>query len=231
MPNAPEAQKAPESRDSNHPEARDPNSVGGRLRGVAGQTARDARSIGKSTAEAAAHTTDVAADMIRRVADQGQEAARLGLRAMAGAQAPLAAVSYDQSRRVVEATARVTEVYHAAAQRTADDVQALVGSFANLGRGLQQYQHAYLDLISRSMKSVSHKRQDLFRVNSSVEFAEIQRDIYLDTVNSLLTGSTTLLQIVGQITQGAVQPLQERARARRPGDEEGRRTGAASSRP
>lgn len=218
MPNTSEAKKAPESHDSNHPEARDPNSVGGRLRAVAGQNAQEARSIGERTANSAAHTTDaavdVAHDMTRRVADQSEEAVRLGLRAVAGAQAPLADVSYDQSRRLVEATARVTDVYHDAAQRTADDVQALIGAFSNLGRGLQRYQHAYLDLISRSMESVSRKRQDLFRVNSPIEFAEIQRDIYLDAVNSLLTGSTTLLQIVGQITQDAVRPLQERARAR-----------------
>lgn len=218
MPSTSEAKRSPESHDNGQPEARDPNSVGGRLRAVTGQTVQDARDIGQRTAETAARTTDaatdVARDMTRRVADQGQEAVRLGLRAVAGTQAPLAEVSYDQSRRLVEATARVTDIYHDAAQRTAEDVQALVGSFSNLGRGLQQYQHAYLDLVSRSMESVSRKQQDLFRVNSPVEFAEVQRDLYLEVVNTMLTGSTTLLQIVGQITQDAVRPLQERAQAR-----------------
>jgi hypothetical protein len=217
MASASEAKRTAESHDNTHPEARDPDSVGGRLRAVAGQNAQDARNIGERTAEAAARTADTVADVTRdmtqRVADQGREAVRLGLRAVAGAQAPLADVSYDRSRRLVETTARVTDIYHDAAQRTADDVQALVGSFTSLGRGLQQYQHAYLDVLNRSLESVSRKQQDLFRANSPVELAEVQRDIYLDAVNNMLTGSTMLLQIAGQIAQEAVKPLQERARA------------------
>lgn len=216
-PSSSETKKVHDSQNNNPAEARDPHSAGGRLRAVAGENVQDARNVGERTAEAAARTTDAVAevtrDMTRRVADQGQEAVRLGIRAVAGAHAPLADVSYDQSRHLVETTARVTDIYHDAAQRTADDVHALVGSFSSLGRGLQQYQQAYLGVISRSMENVARKRQDLFRVNSAVEFAEIQRDIYLDTMNSLLTGSTTLLQIMGQIAQDAVRPLQERARA------------------
>jgi hypothetical protein len=53
----------------------------------------------------------------------------------------------------------------------------------------------------------------VLQVNSPVKLAEIQHDIYIDVVNNLFMGSTTLLQIAGQIAQDAVRPLQERVRA------------------
>jgi len=43
-----------------------------------------------------------------------------------------------------------------------------------------------------------------------VQFAEVQRDLYVDLVSTTLTASTTLLQLTGQIAQDAVRPLQER---------------------
>ena len=187
MTNTSEAKKIHELQDQSQPEARE----AARLRIVAAQRAQDARDIGERTAEAAARTADAATDATR---DMTQRAA-------------------DQNRRMVEATARVTDVYRDGAARTKDDVQALVGTYLSLGRGFGQYQRTYLDLVSRSMKSRARKWQDLFQAHSPVEFAQIQCDIYLDGVNNLFTGSTTLLQLAGQIAEEAVQPLQKRALA------------------
>ena len=93
-------------------------------------------------------------------------------------------------------------------------MQALLGSYANLGRGLERYQRAYLDLLNRSVGSMVHRQQDLLRANSPVQFAEIQRAIYLEGVNALFTYNATLLNIAGEIARDTVQPLQDRARRR-----------------
>jgi hypothetical protein len=193
------------------------------------QTATDA---GRRTAEAATHlgekvsgavkgTTETATDaaqrtaeIARNTAERGREAALSGFRAIAGAQAPLADAGFEQSRRALEVTSAVTDVYRQAAERAAGDVRALFDCWANLGRGMQQWQQAYVDAVRGSMESLTRKRQDLVQANSPVQFAEVQRDLYVDFVNHTAKASATLLQLAGQIAQDAVRPLQERAHAR-----------------
>lgn len=173
----------------------------------AGLTSEPARTAGAAA--------EVIRDMTKRIADKSHQAVRLSLNAVAGAQVPLVDAGYEQSRRMVEAAARMTDIGHDGAQRTAEDLQAMIGSYYSLGRGMQRYQHAYLDLLSRSMDSVARKRQEMSKVHSTVDFAEIQRDIYLDSVNSMFAGCMTLLQIAAQISQDAMLPLQERSTLRK----------------
>ena len=61
---------------------------------------------------------------------------------------------------------------------------------------------------NRSMQSMASKQQNLFRANSPVAFAEIQRDIYFDAVNAMFTGSTILLNV------GTDRPRRREAAAR-----------------
>lgn len=82
--------------------------------------------------EATTGHAHVAIDATRHAAGQGQEAIRHGMRAAAGAQAQLADITDDQSRRSVEGSARAANVH----QSAAENMQALLGSYANLGRGL-----------------------------------------------------------------------------------------------
>ena len=81
----------------------------------------------------------------QRAADRGRENVRQGVHAITSAQAPLADMGYDNSRRFVETTASVTEVYRDATESTAEDVMSLVGAYSNIGRGMQRYQHALFD--------------------------------------------------------------------------------------
>jgi Phasin protein len=189
------------------------------------QIAQAARQTGERGADAAKRSVDTSADATRRTAeltadaaqraaDQGREATIAGLRAVAGIQGPLADAGFEQSRRALETTSGMTEVYRQGAERAADDVRALFESWMSLGRGLQQWQQAYFDAVRQSMDIVSGKRRDLGQTDSPRQFAEVQRDLYVDLVNSALRGSTTLLQLTAQIAQEAVRPLQERARAR-----------------
>jgi flagellar biosynthesis/type III secretory pathway protein FliH len=213
MPSVSEPKKATESQNNNQPETRN----GGGSLPNPGQSAKDVPNIGERSAEAATRAAGAAAGIVRnltqRVAEQAQAGLQVGLHAVAEMQAPLAAVSTNQSRQLMEITTSVTDICHEAAQRSGDDVRAVTESFHNLARGLQTYQRAYLDLLSRSIEGVSRKQHDVLHVNSPVKLAEIQRDIYIDVVNNLFAGTTTLLQIAGQIAQDAVRPLQERAQA------------------
>jgi hypothetical protein len=149
-----------------------------------------------------------------RAADQGREATLSGLRALAGVQGPLADAGFEQSRRALEVTSGLTDVYRQGAERAAGDVRALFDSWASLGRGVQQWQQAYVDALRQSMESMARKRQDLVQANSPMQFAEVQRDLYVDLMKNTLKASTTLLQLTGQIAQEAVRPLQERTNAR-----------------
>lgn len=163
-----------------------------------------------TAADATRRTAEIATDTAGRVADQGREATISGLRAIAGVQGPLADAGLEQSRRAMEISSRVTDVYRQAAERAAGDVRALFDSWMSVGRGVQQWQQAYFDALRRSLETVARRRQDFAQTSSPVQFAEVQRDLYVDLVNTTLTASTTLLQLTGQIAQDAVRPLHER---------------------
>ncbi len=160
--------------------------------------------------EATTGHAHVVTDVTRQATSQSQEAIRHGMQAAAGARARLADISNDQRRPSADGSACAASVY----QGAAENMQALLGSYANLGRGLERYQRAYLDLLHRSMGSMVHQQQGLLRANSPAQFAEIQRAIYLEGVNALFTYNATLLDIAGEIARDTVQPLQERARGR-----------------
>ena len=101
-----------------------------------------------TAADATRRTADTAAETAQRATDQGREATMSGLRAIADAQGPLTEAGFEQSRRALEITSRVADVYRQAAERAATDVHALFNSWMSLGRGVQRWQQAYADAIS-----------------------------------------------------------------------------------
>jgi hypothetical protein len=135
----------------------------------------------------------------------------LRVRAAAGLNGRMADAGYGRSHRVLGAAARALDIYREAGDSTAENVQALFSAYVTLGRGAQQMQHACFDLLDRAVVHATHKPQDLLRCKTLEEFAEVQRDLYLDAVNHALESSTTLLQLASQMTQQAMRPLQARA--------------------
>jgi hypothetical protein len=57
----------------------------------------------------------------------------------------------------------------------------------------------------------SHKPQDLLRAKSIEEFAAIQRDLYIDTINHALEASSILLQMAAGVAQEARPAPQSRS--------------------
>lgn len=182
---------------------------------VLNRAADEARDIGVSVADTVARTADAAVDITQRVADQGREVIWLGVRAAAGVNGRLADVGYGRSHRVIGQLARALEIYRQAAEGTAEQFQALFTSWTTLGRGVQEVQHAWLELLDRATERNVRKPQDILRCKSIDEMAEIQRDLWVDGVKHAMEAGTALLQIAGRVTSEAMRPLQSRPQSSR----------------
>jgi hypothetical protein len=73
------------------------------------------------------------------------------------------------------------------------DGRGFVGYYTQLGRGFVQMQQSYFDVLRRSM-----------------EVAEVQRDLYRNTVTTTIEASRTVLLAAAQAAQSAMRPFQRR---------------------
>jgi hypothetical protein len=173
--------------------------------------AEDFREVGETMADTMVRTTDAAVEIGQRVAEQSRDVMLLGVRAAAGMNGRLADAGYGGSHRALGAASRALQICQQASDNTAEHVEALFSATMTVGRGLQQMQHACLDMLDRAVDGAAHRPQDLLRCKSLEELAEVQRDLYLDAVNRAVESSTTLLQIAAQTAQQAMRPLHARA--------------------
>lgn len=195
--------------------ARTAREVAGRTDDVLSRTADDAREIGAHVADTVARTADAAVDITQRVAEQQRETLWLGVRAAAGVNSRLADTRYDDSHRAVASAARAMDIYREAAESTAENVQALITSAMHFGRGVQEMQQTWLHLLDQAAKRARRRPQDVLRAKSLEELAEVQRDIYIDTVNYALEASSSMLQLGGRVAQDTARPLQGRTQVAR----------------
>ena len=65
-----------------------------------------------------------------------------------------------------------------------------------------------LEIVDQSLENAAHKPQDMLRAKSLVELAEVQRDLYLSTINHAVESGSRLLEMAGRTAQEAVRPLQ-----------------------
>ena len=164
-------------------------------------------------ADTVSRTADAAVDITQRVADQGREVVWLGMRAAAGMNGRFADASYGTSHRFLEQAARMMDIYGQASDSTADSLKTLFNASLSLGRGMQQMQHTWLNLLDRSTNEAVRKPQDLLRCKSLVELADAQREMFVDNVERAIESSTTMLQVTERVVREAIGPLQSRARA------------------
>jgi hypothetical protein len=201
----------------------DANKVGrGRVRTAMGDAAQESEDnvraamdeseamIG-TVAETVSRTADAAVDITQRVADQGREVVWLGMRAAAGVNGRLADVSYGNGHRFLEQAARMMDIYGQASESTADNLKTLFNASLSLGRGIQQMQHTWLNLLDRSVNDAARKPQDLLRCKSPVEFAEAQREIFVQSIDRAIETSTTMLQLAERVVRDAIGPLQSKS--------------------
>jgi phosphoribosyl-ATP pyrophosphohydrolase len=163
-----------------------------------------AQGISQTVAEAA----DAATAMSSKVGEKSREVMLMAARAAAGVSGRVADMSYGRSHDMLNSTVHALDVYRDATERSAERVHALFSSYVTLGRGLQQMQHAWLEMVDHSLQTASHKPQDLLRCKNLVELAEVQRGLYLDTINHAVESGSRLLEMAGRAAQDAARPLQ-----------------------
>ena len=173
---------------------------------VEGLKEQGAQKKGTTNADLGAET-NVIRDATQRMARRSAEVIHFGIHAVTKVQAPLIEAGENHSRRLVGHISHATDMYYDAAQQTSPNVLALIQSFYAFSRGMQKTQHASLAMLRSSMDGLCRKREKLSQINSPTEFAKIQSDIYLDTLNTLFKGYTTLWQNMAHITQDTLQPL------------------------
>jgi hypothetical protein len=183
----------------------------GRAEDVLNRTVDEAGVMGSSMADTMTRSVEATMDLSQRVAEQGRDAVRFGMRTAGSVNSQLADTSYDRSHRVLQSTTRALEIYREAGESSAEKMQTLFASWTTFGRGLLQMQLTYLQLLDRTLQGASHKPQDLLRAKSLEEFAAIQRDLYIDTVNYALGASSTLLQMAAGVAQEARPAPQTRS--------------------
>jgi hypothetical protein len=86
-------------------------------------------------------------------------------------------------------------------------MQALFTCALSLTRGMQEMQLTALRMFDNAAERGARKPRDLLRCRSMTDVAEMQRDLYRDSVNDMIKANSTLLQIAGRVVQEAMRPL------------------------
>lgn len=172
----------------------------------------DGRYASDAMVDTVARTADAAAEISQRVADQSQEVMMAGVRAAAGMNGRIVEIGYGRGHRWLASAAQAMDVYQDASGTSAEPMLALFSSCLSLGRGIQQFQHTWLDLMDHAVERASHRPQDFMRCKTAAEFAELQRDVFVETINHAFDASAALLESASRVAQEAMRPLQGRGR-------------------
>ncbi|HEY0183811.1 MAG TPA: phasin family protein [Rhodopila sp.] len=169
------------------------------------------KEVSQTVTESVAETAEAAATMSSKAAEQSREVMMMGVRTAAGVSSRVADISYGRGHHLLASAAQAMDIYRDASERSAERVQALFSSYMTFGRGLQNIQHAWLEMVDHTLENAAHKPQDLLRCKNLIELAEVQRDLYIDAINHAFESTGRLLDIAGRTAQDAVRPLQSRA--------------------
>jgi hypothetical protein len=183
-------------------------------KGIMGETeqlarhgADRARDIQNTAAQQTADSAEAAADMSSKVVDHGRDLMLMGARTAADVSGRIADMGYGRGHHLLASSVQVMDVYRDATERSADRLQAMFASYLTLGRSVQQMQHAWLEMVDQKLEHANHKPQDLLRCSNVVEFAEVQRDLYLDAISHAFDSSSRLFEMAGRALQDAVRPM------------------------
>lgn len=168
-----------------------------------------AKEVAQSMTDTVAETAQAATNMSSKAAEQGRDLMLMGARTAADVGSRFADISFGRGHHAMSSAAHAMDIYREASERSAQRVQALFSSAMTLGRGMQQMQHAWLEMVDQRMENAVHKPQDLLRCKNVVEMAEIQRDLYIDAINHAFESTGRLLDLAGQTVQDAVRPLRQ----------------------
>lgn len=161
---------------------------------VVTETTAATETIGEKEAEAIHASTEIN----RRFFAQGMQAAATWHKKFSRASA---------GQHVLGATSRVLDIYRNASEQTSANARALADSYINMGRGMQALQKTYIELMERAAQKAASRPMDLLRCKSFEEFARVQRDIYVESLNYSVEATGIMLEAANRATQEALKPL------------------------
>ncbi|MBV9653378.1 MAG: hypothetical protein JOZ42_02315 [Acetobacteraceae bacterium] len=170
--------------------------------GAAGLAAK-AADEGAKVAEQAGETGRVAAETGRKVVQESTRLAADWQKQFSG---------WVAGQHFMGTTSRVADIYRGASEQTSANARALASTYAQLGRGMQNLQKTYVELLERASRRAASRPLDFMRCKSAEDFARVQRDMYVDSLNYSLEATGTLLEAAGAIAQEALASLQDRGR-------------------
>ena len=155
-------------------------------------------------------TAGAASDLSSRAAEQSRDMLLMGVRTAADVGCRVADISFGRGHHWLASTTQAMDIYRDASDRSAECLQALFSGYLTFGRGLQAIHHAWLEAADHTIESAAHKPQDMLRCKNVIELAEMQRDLYLDTLNHAFESTSRLLDIAGRTAQDTVRSMEAR---------------------
>jgi CBS domain-containing protein len=149
-------------------------------------------------------------DMISRGWQTGAATVGQGLQAASDGQQQFAERAVGQLQQLTEAMVRATAVYSGAANRTAEDMQAIAGAVQATTQSIQQAQRAWMGWVSRAAQSGLRLPLDLMQCSTLHHLAEVQSRFMQEAVSDMVEGSAEMLRTTSQLAQNALGPLEER---------------------
>jgi phasin family protein len=174
---------------------------------MAQQTAEGARRGAQEAGETARRATQEAAEGTKRVT---QEAAEGTKRVAQEAAETTRRVAEEATERGAGAIRAAAEIYNETAQVTAQDLQAIATLSSIAAGGLADMHQAWMEWLNRSLRTTSRATQQLMRVKSLEQLAELQRSFLKESFDNLLEGSAELLRISSRVSEDARRPIEDR---------------------
>jgi hypothetical protein len=171
------------------------------------QAAGTASKVAEDTTQAAKD----AADVSRKAADAAGEMFQDGMRLAADWRKRFSA--FGAGEQLVGTAARMIDIYKGASEDTSANARALARTYVQMGRGMQGLQKTYVELLERASRRAASRPLEFLRCRSVEEFAQVQRDMYVDSLNYSLEATGTLLEAAGAVAQDALKSLHERTQA------------------
>jgi hypothetical protein len=171
---------------------------------MAQQAAEGARRGAQDAGEATRRATQEAAEGARRVTREAVDATRH--------------VAEEATARGTGALLAAAEIYNDAAQVAAQDLQAIATLSTIAAGGLADMRQAWMEWVNRSLRTGTRTTQQLLRVKSLEQLAELQRNFLRESFDNLLEGSAQLLRISSRVSDDARQPIEDRVTHLRAGE-------------
>lgn len=185
---------------------------------MAQQAAEGTRRGAQEAGEATRRATHEAGEGARRATQEATEGAKRATQEAAEAARRVTQEAAEGARRFGEEAAErgsgailaAAEIYNETAQLTAQDLQAIATLSSIAAGGLADMRQAWMEWVGRSLRTSTRATQQLLRVKSLEQLADLHRSFLKESFDNLLEGSAQLLRISSRVSEDARRPIEDR---------------------